>query len=71
MGQAKKRGDFETRKAQSIENQRLALEKAEREAKEWFDGLTDEQQEQYRAEIRRREKAMGELGAMLGVLTKF
>ncbi len=62
MGQAKKRGDFETRKAQSVEAKRVASERVEEEARKWFENLTEEEKETYRKQLKDKETALRRLG---------
>lgn len=59
MGQAKRRGDLETRKAQSIERQRLEKEERERKAREAWDAMTPEEQEAYRTSRRHAARIVG------------
>lgn len=62
MGQAKKRGDFETRKAQSIAAKQEASNRMEEEAKKWFENLTEEEKELYRTQLKEKETVLRQLG---------
>lgn len=76
MGQAKKRGTFEERKAQSIEKETQLLAALEESAKVWYESLTDEDKERYaklaeerKARMAKASTALGAIGA--GVLGHF
>ncbi len=67
MGQAKKRGDFETRKSQAVAKQQALREEAtrkyyedkaesERLQKEWWDSLTPQQKEAEAMAFARRQE---------------
>jgi len=58
MGQAKNRGTREQRIAQSIENTRLKEEADKQAAKDWWESLTDEEQQAERKKRRQGKQAM-------------
>ena len=62
MGQAKRRGTFEERRQQSINRTEAERMERQRQAQEWWDSLTPEQQDAEREKRRKRERAAATVG---------
>lgn len=69
MGQAKKRGNFEERKAQSIARVAEAEEEARRAAEEWFNSLSEEEQAAELKVLRERRRRQAKAGLMLSAIS--
>jgi len=68
MGQAKQRGSFEQRKAESIQKKKDERERKIREEKEWFDSLTEEEKATVRRNLEIREENRRALGMWMGAV---
>lgn len=58
MGQAKRRGTFEERKAQSIAEQEKTLDLLRKQEAEWFESLTEEERERVIANRKKGQNAV-------------
>jgi hypothetical protein len=71
MGQAKRRGTFEERRQQSIDRTEAERMERKRQAQEWGDSLTPEQQEAEREKSRKRERDAATAGMWMMPLMSY
>jgi len=69
MGQARNRGTRSQRVAQSIEATRLKEEADKQAAEDWWESLTDDEQQAELKEYRAGKRKSGKIRAIMGALT--
>ena len=66
MGQAKRRGTYEQRKADAIEDNKKTARLLHEQEVAWWNSLTEEEQANVRLKRAKRAKAMATMGLWMG-----